>query len=59
MDKQGGKSPFNVFVNLFQQQHGDVSVVKKNAIIQRSVLALLYPYRVLKVDSCIDIDVLV
>ena len=57
--KQGKKSPLNVFITLFNNIDGDNSVVKKNARIKRRFLALLYQKEVLKIDSCIDIAILV
>ena len=47
---------YNTFFNNID---GDNSVVKKNARIKRRFFALLYPKEVLKIDSCIEIAVLV
>ncbi len=43
----------------FNNINGDISAVKKNARIKRRFLALLYAKGVLKINSCIDIAVLV
>ena len=55
-NKQGGKSPFNVFVNLFQQQQGRHFCSQK----ERKHSALGFSFVIyIKVDSCTDIAVLV
>ena len=58
-DKQGGKSPFNVSINLFQQHQWRHFCSQKERKHSALGFSFVIPIKNLKVDSCIDIAVLV